>query len=681
LPMPLRMKGKLSYLTFGLAITLLSVFVALIPLFFTTHRSLPQGPNYLFTFSTFDSAPQRLAHKVLLCTLALLGLLSPWLRTVFSTMLGPAGVSSLNRSAAMLRRLPAVSVVFLAPLFLWLYQGVGKDQNLLGMILFAGVLLLGHAAAGNRRLCLVCTAALVLWSLWFILPGFLGTYCFGPALEAGLMHYYGLFGIVPLLAKGGDILANNRVFYGILPQTLLAIPQRFWGLLQIKDYILLVQVSQVIFTVLGLVSYRLLAPKGIIRALFCLGLWLPWISTAGDSILAPTSSGLRFMNFPVAVLVLLRIERLPRLSQALVLGVTAGFASLYNLETGICVALAFFAHCVISERPKEFWAMAQRVLLLLLGAMLSVGGFVLMFRLGLGRWPLVPLDRLFSFLGRFLSGFGGMPLFLDPLALLFVLYPACLLARLTGVWAGGALSEKMRFKFLVSFIILIWMGYYVNRPHHWNLWSHTFLFTFLIIDLLPKPMDFLKDRGSLLSLGRKQVPTITFIVIFILGPAFANTGLSESRSVWRSTAQRLALAQDPSGMETVSGLWVDAPCARDIRERSAYLVNAASPRRVFFTSANQFLIQLNTGVFFPLPVQDLLVESFSETDFTHNVVELKEYAPDVVLVDAPGACRNCFSEREPLRQTLRVALQPDYQLTGMAGGWHVLTRATPRTGQ
>ena len=681
MPIFLKSKGSLNYHTLAVAITFISLLFAAIALFLAPQQSLLPGPSYIITYSTFDSTPQRLAHKVLLCSMAVLGLLSPWLRTMLGAMIGSAGVSALNCSAAKMRRLPIVVMVLLVPLFLWLYQGVGRDQYLLGMILFAGVLLFSRAAAENARLRFLCGAILALCLLWFLLPGFWGAYCFGPGLEAGLMHYYGLFGIVPLLAKGGDILANSRVFYGVLPQTLLAIPQRLYGLLQMNDYVLLVQISQVAFTLVGIASYRLLAPKGVIRILFCLGLWLPWISTAGGSITAPTSSGFRFMNFPVAVLVLLCIERWPRFAQALTLGATAGFALLYNLETGICVTLAFIAHSVIAERPKDVGAMAQRLLFLLLGALASLGGFALLFRLGLGRWPLVSAERLFSFIGQFSSGFAGLPLHFDLMAILLLLYPAYLLARLTGVWLDGRLSEKMRFKFLVSFIIMVWMGYYFNRPHHWNLWSHTFLFTFLIIDQLPQPMQLWQDRKDLLSLGRKRVPVMTFALIFILGPAFMNTGLSESKTVWRSTAQRLALARNSSGMERLSGIWLDAPCAQDIRERSSYLVDAAKRERVVFVSANQFLLQLHTGVFFPLPVQDLLTESFSAVDFSNNVAELKKDAPDVVLLDSAGACQNSFSEREPFRQALRAALQPDYQSAGMASGWHVLTRATPSAEQ
>lgn len=677
LPTPVVKQSKLSHHTVGLVCTFIALAFAAISLVFASRRLLPMGPDYLIVYSNFDSSSQRLAHKVLLCSLAVLGFLSPWLRIVLSRMLGPAHISAVNYFAARLQRFPLVLGVLLLPVFFWLYRGVGRDQYLLGLVLFSGVVLCAGRMFENRFVRLGCGTVLALYALSLLLSGFLGTYTFGAGLESALMHYYGLFGLAPLLATGGDILANTRIFYGLLPQTLLAIPQRASTLLQVGDYVLLVQISQVIFASLGLVCYHLFAPGGSLRALFCLGLWLPWISTAGGSIMGPTSSGLRFMNYPVAVLVLLCTARLPRLAQALVMGLAAGYALLYNLETGICVSLTFIGYSIIAERARDVWAMVRRLSLLLLGALASVGGFALVFRMGLGKWPVISISKLLFFANLFSAGFAGLPLHFDPLAMMLLLYPAYLVVRLTGIWLRAGLSERMRFKFSVSFLILVWMAYYFNRVHHWNLWTHTFLFTFLIIDLLPRPMNVWKDWKGLLALGDKRVPAMAFFLIFIIGPAFINTGLSELKVAWRSTAQRLALARDSSGMEHLSGLWVDSRCAQDIRTKSVYLAEASKEKRIVFVGANQFLLQLHTGIFFPLPVQDLFTESISTTCFLENVAALKAYAPEVILLDEMSKCQGCFPERGPFRGELVVRLAPDYLLARSANGWKVLERVGP----
>ena len=667
--------GLLSQHALALCITAVAVAAAALPLLLVPAPPLPATPGHIMTYSTIDTSVQMRAHKILLCVLALLALAGPWLRALLGRALGSAGCAAANRLAARVGQAPAWLTLVLLPLALWAYRGVGRDQYLLGLALFGAVFLLGGRLAANRPARLACGAALGLYAALLLLPGFYGSFTFGAELETGLMHYFGLFGLAPLLATGRDLFANKQVFYGLLPQTILAVQQRACGLLPLGGYVLLVQVSQVVFAALALLAYRLLAPGRPLRALFCLGLWLPWISTAGGSILGPTASGLRFMSYPVAVLVLLLAPRLSRQGQGLALGLTAGLALLHNLETGLCIALAFAAYSIVAERAGDFRALFRRLLWMLLAGLASLALYLLLFRLGLGRWPAASLDNLFHFIRLFSSGFGGLPLVFDPLALLVLLYPAYLLARLTGVWLRAGLSERMRFKFAVSFLILLWLAYYFNRVHQLNLWSHTFLFTCLIIDLPPRPQSLWSGGKGLASLWRARVPALALVLVFILGPAFVNTGLSEAKTVWRSTARRLALAADPAGQERLSGLWLDARRAQAIRARSAQVLElAATHKRLVFIGPDQFLLQLETGMFFPLPVQDLLAESLSGPGFDRNVAALLRYAPEVILLADGGDFPDVFRERRAFSAHLGTLLSARYAPAGETGGWQVLAR-------
>lgn len=664
-------------LVIALAATCLAALALLLP---AAHGS--QGPcGYLISYSTADTSSQRLAHKLLLCLLAALGLLSPWLAGALGGLLGPAKTAAVNRFAARLRRIPALFALPVLLLALWVYKGVDKDQNLLGLAVFGGLYFFGGRLAANRTARCLCGAGLVIYALFLLLPGFWGTYTFGAALEPALMHYFGQLGLAPLLAAGGDVLANKQAFYGLLPQTLLATAQRMGAHMDMGGYVLFVQASQVVFTLLGVLGYRLLAPSRPLASLFCVGLWLPWISTSGVAILGPTASGLRFMNFPVAILVLLCAGRLPDRIRSLVFGLTAGFALLHNLETGICVFLSFAVYNVISRPPSRFLAMLRDELLLLAGCLMSFAAFLLLFRLGLDRWPTASSADLFQFIRLFSSGFAGLPLYFDPLALLVLLYPACLIARLTRVWLGAGLSERMRFKFCVSFLILLWLAYYFNRVHRQNLWSHTFLLTYLLLDLLPNPTNILARLQSGLRRKRAEVPAMALVLVFILGPTFMNNGLSEAKVVWRALAQRIALERNPSGQERLSGLWLDAQEARDIRERSLVVRRLAAEKRLFFVGPNMFLLQLESGVFFPLPAQDLLTESLSPEGFARNVAAVRAYAPDVVLLSDGGGSRLVFLERKAFISKVLASLGQEYGTVGSEGGWLVLERVRPAAAQ
>lgn len=664
-------------LVIALAATCLASLALLLP---AAHG--PQEPcGYLISYSTADTSSQRLAHKLLLCLLAGLGLLSPWLGRVLGRVLGPANTAALNRFAARLRRIPVLFALPMLLLAIWVYKGVDKDQNLLGIAVFGGLLFFGGRLAANRTARILCGAGLTVYALFLLLPGFWGTYSFGAALEPALMHYFGQLGLGPLLAAGGDILANKQAFYGLLSQTLLAIAQRLGSPMDMGSYVLFVQASQVAFTLLGVLGYRLFAPSRPLAALFCLGLWLPWISTSGVAILGPTASGLRFMNFPVAILVLLCAGRLPDRVRSLVFGLTAGLALLHNLETGICVFLSFAVYNVVLRPPRRFGAMLRDELLLLAGCLIAFAGFLLLFRLGLGRWPVANSAALFQFIRLFSSGFAGLPLYFDPLALLILLYPAYLIARLTRVWLGAGLSERMRFKFCVSFLILLWLAYYFNRVHRQNLWSHTFLLTYLLIDLLPNPKSIPVRPLNGLRRRHVEVPAMALVLVFILGPTFMNKGLSEAKVVWRALTQRTALERDPSGQERLSGLWLDARDAQDIREKSLVIRRLAAEKTLFFVGPNMFLLQLESGVFFPLPAQDLLTESLSPEGFVRNVEALRAYAPEVVLLSDGEGSQRVFQERKAFSARVLAALEQEYRAVGSEGGWLVLRRVRPDAAQ
>jgi hypothetical protein len=661
--------NAMSALLTIIVLALTAFFVSLLPI----HRM--DSMRCLINYTTFDSGPQRMGHKLMLFLIAASGLLVLPLCRAVRTLLD-AGASRLAGTIQGLRQLPVWAFALLLPVVVIAYQRPGKDQLLLGIALSLIFVLLGARLAQNRMARGLAIAVLAAYAALLLLPGFYGFFTFGKILDQCALHYYGLFGLVPILVQSStDILSRTSVFYGLWPQTILAVIQHRGRPLHMGDYVLAVQWAQVAFATLSLASYRRIAPKAIIWPLFCMTLWVPWISTAGPSMLAPTSSGLRFFGYALSVFALISAKDLRRHALALVLGATAGFCLLYNLETGICSSLGLFAYILLGERANHIMRLITALLLFVVGVFLSGFTFCIFFRVGLGYWPGTTIGRLFAFIGNFNAGFGGLPLYFEILLLPLLAYPIYLIIRMTGIWFVKGLSNRMRFKFSISVMLLIWFAYYFNRAHHWNLWTHMFLFTFLIVDLTPWRLSRIKVGASGLDAWRPlKMPLGPLILILILGPASVNEGLTQSKVAWKSLMERIASERVSTEESTFSGVWVGADCAQDLRAKSAVLREFARAGKVVFAGPNQMLLILETGIIVPMAGQDIFNDSFTEAYYWRMVGELQNYSPDAVLLASETPCTASTLTRTNFNSALEKQLAPSYAQRQFVSGWNVLVK-------
>lgn len=658
---------RLSPHATSIAVTAAAVLLGLLAYFVSPPQALP--PRIMFLehyYYYFDASAQRVAHKALLVALAVLGLAGPWLRGFLGRLLG-SSAASLNVAATRIWKLPLWLMLPIVPAFLWSHRIVGRDQYLLGLVAGALVMLLCGGLARKKPVRIIAVLALGASLLALVVPPLLGGYSFGKLLRHALEHYYAVFGSAPVMTAGGTPMVNCVQMYGLVAQTAIAVYQKGAGYLNLGDFVRIIQVSLVLFAGLMLLIYRRIAPGRPAWVLFCLMVWLPLMVITGGDGLTPTNSGLRFFGFGLGVYAMLLAEGLGPVAQPLCFGAVGGLAILLNLETGICVSLGFVAYNVVAQGPRKIGAMLGRQLLTLL-AMLPVFALYLgLYRLGLGRWPVLPPDPL-AYIKLFAGGYGGIPWDFDPFSVAIVVYPCYLMARLTCAWLSGhRLNARMRFKAATCAHLLIWLAYYANRAWDYTLYTHAFLFTALVIDRLPDPLAVYRNWKGPLALLRTRVPGMVFVVVFLLAPAAMNYSLTATKGTVRFARERLAYTPEKDGVEMLSGVWARKEDAQLARAQVAYLNSIPPEKTVVFIELNQFVLQLMTGRFFPLPWQDLNGESYSGEGYERLAAPLVAYAPDLLLLSLD-------ERRKDFNADVIRRMGAQYAIRGEESGWLVVEK-------
>lgn len=628
-------------------------------------------PADLLSQDGFDSGSQILAHRVFLASLACLTIMFSAFGSLFGRIPGTMR-AAIDQGCALLRRPPAYFFLLLLPGFLVWYTGVGQDQYYLGVAGFALLLYLAHRLQKSAWATLLAVAALAGYIGLLLIPGFFAPYELGGALMASLQHYYALFELSAMLTADAATSANMLSFYGLLPGSLLAYIQRGTGPFEFGDYILAVQYAQVAFILITFAAMTLYKPRRLVVILLCMALWVPWISNSGHGIIAPTSSGLRFLGFPIAVLAVLLAGKIQqRAWSAAVVGLGAGIALLNSFETGVCAIIGGVAFCCVSERAGRMLRVAMRLFWLFCGIALAAWAYAVLFRLGFGAWPQISMESVRAVFSVFVHGYSGLPFRIDSLAVLLFVFPALLLARLTLVWLRRGLSQNMRFKFFLCVIILVWFAYYVNRPHHWNLWSNSLLFSFLLVDVFDTLKGWRPRLSGARSLLTVRVPVAAFLLVFIVGPHLVNDGLSEAKNVVRRARADSLQANAQPDREVFSGIWVKSACAEGLRDKVAFVRSQPQDVRIFYASPYFFLVQLHTLRFFPLPSQDVFYQTFSREHLLETARKIEASKRDIVLLDAlPPSQSN--ARWEEFERTLGDALQDSFRPVGEEEGWHVL---------
>ncbi len=613
-------------------------------------------PELIRYFHVYDSAAQRLGHRAALFFLALFGLTAWATRGRVAFLALPA----IARLARIFRR--SGGWLISAALLPLLLAGFSTPKILLTLASIGIVAALAATATQWK-------SRLVNGSLWLfvgayaaflMLPGLFETpdlSSWRGAVTTIEQHYSLAFGGAMRVAQGQRWFSGATPYYGLLLSSLLATAERHLGILDFGAHIRLVQVSQILFCALALLSYRLWDRRGALFVAAPFLLLAPWIHNNHDALFYPNQSAWRSIGLPLAVLAILSARKIKPFPATFFLGVCAGLFLLLNLETGICLAFG----CVIFLLGKSENLTPSMVLKL--GIL-----FILGTALPLGIYGVSGFQDALILFRHFSGGFGGEPFYPDPAALLMFVHASAILLGATIVRAKRPLHANESFRAAIAGILLVWFAYYANRPEPWNLWTYWFLYSFLIIRWLnPHSWRLMARRFQRGFLP----PQAAFLALAIL-PIMLSLHLEAIGAVQDGLA---TLRTPPAHFTLISGVWLHDETALALLEK-AQALREKETAPIYFT-ANPFLIPLITGLNNRLPLMDTFGEAMTEDDVQRLLQRVLEIKPPRLYFDDPDGALSGSAPQRQLYARLQQQLAGSYRPQGTEHGWMIWEKKAP----
>lgn len=629
----------------------------------------------------FDAIPQTTAYKVYLLILALssVGLAIWGLRRPASPMslrgVQTGSSSWLPFSLATLAIIPSLNVVQVSTF------GSGGRETLgaigLSALLFV-VLRPILCRISPKYLTRLLSALLVVYVAVMIIPGFLTL----PSLESDLIlkvvdwHFDAVIGSAEQLRDGMVAFSDIVPLYGIAGPGLIGALQEVVGPLNFAAHIRLIQVFQVIYLILALITFRLWAGRVSLTVLVGAALIGPYLGTSHGAILYPNLSGWRFIGLPCAVLLFLLARRADAKFPVWALGALTGLLLLHSPEIAILVGSGGVVFLLVRRGALLEFRHPVWLVPFGLGVLLSWAAYLLVHRLAFDAMPR-NFERLFDTLLRISgTGFSGSRIFYDPTFVVMALLSAYQCSKMFLRAVRRGLSHRERVTFSVSVMSLLWLAYYVNRALPVNLWTQLYFLPFLLPrGIFSFPVRASQRAGS--ELRNNFRPVATCVYIFLLGPLVlvahhAYFAESPSAPLMRSASKDSKLA-DGSARHFVSGVAVTPSASKILSERTEFLKRHRKDGIHVVTKLpyTTRLVAGEPGVWIVNPFNQ-----WNESDFAPSVNRIVKRRPklivfdignDGILFEAPKAEKNWSK----LCDRFKRLLAGKYHQVGESSGWEV----------
>ncbi len=516
--------------------------------------------------------------------------------------------------------------------------------------------------------------------LCMMLPGLLGT----PDLRTGglgLRNVEWHYSIMPMcsdrLAEGERLIKDVRVYYGPLVPMAIAIMQRATGMFSFGDHVRVVQFFQLAFLFVFVGALFLMRPRHPIQVLVPLLMVLPWIHNNHIANYFPNQSGWRSLGLPVGVMLMLLAGEGIGGWTVFAYGVAAGALVFFNPETGLCLTLGILVFIFGGMRSSKLGATAGRLAPFPFGFSFSLIAFMLVFRLGLGTWPFDSPRDFFMLSPLMLNipyGYGGLPLQADLAAFFIFAHVSYVFLCQAFIWSKRPLNVRERTVAGVAATMLLWFGFYMNRPAGWNLWTYLVLYAFLIFDgLSPQALE-----SSWKRMRKAKMPLGAILFVMMLGPGVLSRFAEACCAI--KNHERIYFGEF-SQEELVSGVLLPEATARELAKKSDLVNRLAggthargSGKDLVYFTVNSFLMPKLSGIPAGVPFGSVFAETFTRKSYDELVALTLKRDPAVILFDDPDSPLAGLPPERSFYARLRKDLSHRYIRTGLMDGWEIWER-------
>jgi hypothetical protein len=528
-----------------------------------------------------------------------------------------------------------------------------------------------------------------------ILPGFLIGPVRWPVSDANSIaqaehHLLALVQPGSAIAAGQSFFAELPFNYGLLMPSIISVMDHRLGPLNVGDQVRFVQICQVLFTIAAAAAYLCYRRRSYLGVLAALLLAAPYWASTGVGIWHPNQTGMRSLTLPLGILAMTLAGRFRPNDAAWGLGAIGGLALLINFETTVAVGIGFLVYMVLRTRSVPFlatWRMA-------LAATAVIVAYFVIYRMALGRLPFgTDFSNILQSLGQITTGNIGLRLFsagsyqenyyVVPLALVMFTHAVYVVLAAFRRLGEQPLSHLSALRAAIAAILIVWLSYYFNMPNWWQIWTHLFLYGFLVIELFDLRLFAIgAARGRLACppfwrrpMRSRATRVVPIFLLAILIPHTNQHLLQYTREFmspyWTRTDHEASM---------VSGLLLPRAAVDAIKEKTAKLLalNDANPGRVKYLSYNSNFVPMMSRLFEPAPERSLWGSIEGDAAFDPAMNRILAKRPAVILIDAPTGPLAVTGTRKDFQDRVRGAVSRDYQLAETEGGWQIWRPRVPQ---
>ena len=382
----------------------------------------------------------------------------------------------------------------------------------------------------------------------------------------------------------------------------------------------------------------------------------PTFSSVSDAVYYPNLSGIRYLS------ILLMLLLLARSASPGVLGIASALSLLFARETGFVASIGAFTFLVVSWYAPGVGlkSLVRPFLRYLFGISAFVPGYYLSgYMQSSGKGVSTS-----SFVNDFVSGFGGISTPASPFSVLLFFFASY------GVYRGfsragcGRARKLDAYQASVGSMMLVWLFYYINRMHPYNLWFQSALLVMMLAPRFGFSLMRLLRRGSISA--RSSIIVSTALVV-----ALSADHLVASVGDLREWYYRVYAVQGLRG--NVTDLSVPEPLHSEVVSRISTL-RGLSPTSEYLVVSNLSTDVRALGFNQGLPWYDLFSDILTRSTLrrAHDWIDM--HGPRFILLDNPsgGVAQDAAPQTAQLQALVRSL--SSYREVATHGGWITFER-------